>query len=303
MVKSFTIAARSLAVAVLVAGIGLVAACLPASADPALWVARGPHATVYLFGTIHVLRKNERWESPEIAKALATSQEIWLEVPHLDDAAQTRKITAQLGFDRRHPLSTVLPRKDLMRLDNVARAIGVAQGEKAFEPMRPWLVAVALEAAVIEHAGYDPRDGVEQRLLHDKFARGKPIRGFETFAQQMHFFSDLSVPLEIELLENTMQDFDDGPKELNALVRAWMSGDQAAITRIMVDEVKQPFPALYRTILVDRNRRWAARIAQMLDGSGVKFVAVGAAHLAGPDSVQAALKRRGIAVTRIAETN
>lgn len=303
MVKSFTIAARSLAVAVLVAGIGLVAACLPASADPALWVARGPHATVYLFGTIHVLRKNERWESPEIAKALATSQEIWLEVPHLDDAAQTRKITAQLGFDRRHPLSTVLPRKDLMRLDKVARAIGVAQGEKAFEPMRPWLVAVALEAAVIEHAGYDPRDGVEQRLLHDKFARGKPIRGFETFAQQMHFFSDLSVPLEIELLENTMQDFDDGPKELNALVRAWMSGDQAAITRIMVDEVKQPFPALYRTILVDRNRRWAARIAQMLDGSGVKFVAVGAAHLAGPDSVQAALKRRGIAVTRIAETN
>jgi len=38
-------------------------------------------------------------------------------------------------------------------------------------------------------------------------------------------------------------------------------------------------------------------------GSGVRFVAVGAAHLAGADSVQAALARRAIRVERIATTH
>ena len=82
-----------------------------------------------------------------------------------------------------------------------------------------------------------------------------------------------------------------------------MNGDEAAITHIMVDEVKRPFPNLYRTLLVDRNVAWAGAIAKMLQGSGVKFIAVGAAHLAGPDSVQAALERQGVAVERVAATN
>jgi uncharacterized protein len=290
---------RFVIAAALLAGFGLALGAPAASADPGLWVAKGPHATVYLFGTIHVLHKDQRWKSPAVAAALAQSQEIWLEVPHLNDEAETRRVTAQLGFDPQHPLSSVLAAKDLARLDRVARAIGVAQGEKAFEPMRPWLVAVALEGALIKHAGYDPQSGVEAQLLRDQAVAGKPIRGFETFAQQMHFFADMSEKLEIDLLDNTLQDFDKGASDLNALVVAWSDGDQATIAHIMVDELKEPFPALYRTILVDRNAAWAKKIAALLQGSGVDFVAVGAAHLAGADSVQHMLERRGITVTRI----
>lgn len=289
--------------AALLAGFGLAAVAQPAAADPALWVAKGPHATVYLFGTIHVLRKDQSWKSPAVVAALAASQDIWLEVPHLNDAAQARSVTQQLGFDPRHPLSTVLSHKDLARLDRDAKAIGVAQGEKAFESMRPWLVAVMLEGALIRHAGYDPRSGVEEQLLRDKAVAGKPIRGFETFAQQMHFFADLSEKREIDLLENTLADFDKGPRDLNALVIAWSRGDQAAIAHIMVDELKEPFPALYRILLVKRNAAWADKIAALLQGSGVDFVAVGAAHLAGPDSVQHMLERRGVTVTRVGAAN
>jgi uncharacterized protein len=294
---------RSFFAAALFAGFGFVAVVQPAAADPGLWVAKGPHATVYLFGTIHVLRKGQSWKSPAVAAALAASQEIWLEVPHLNDEAQTRRVTEQLGFDPQHPLSTVLSHKDLARLDRVAKAIGVAQGEKAFEPMRPWLVAVALEGALIKHAGYDPQSGVEEQLLRDKAVAGKPVRGFETFAEQMHFFADLGEKREIDLLDNTLGDFDKGATDLNALVVAWSHGDQAAIAHIMVDELKGPFPALYRTILVDRNAAWAKKIAALLRGSGVDFVAVGAAHLAGPDSVQHMLERRGATVTRVSAMN
>ncbi len=272
----------------------------PALAEPGLWLAKGPSATIYLFGTIHVLHKNQVWETPAIARALADSQELWLEVPDPGDAKALQPLIAQLGSDPQHPLSTKLPPQVLAHLDAVAKSIGMREGEQGLEPMRPWLAAVALEDGLLVHAGFDPGSGVEPLLLRDAVAAGKPVRGFETLEQQMRFFADLPSALERELLENTLEDFDQGAEQINALVDAWSNGDDAAIARAANDELRTSFPELYRTILVERNDRWAEAIAQMLKGVGVKFVAVGAAHLAGPDSVQIALQRRGVVVERLA---
>ena len=294
---------RIAALAAVVACLVLLAPAAPAQAEPGLWVAKGPNATVYLFGTIHVLRKNQAWETPAIANAFAASQELWLEVPDPDNVKAVQDLIAQLGADPQHPLSAKLAPPVLAHLDAVAKSAGMAAGEKTLDPMRPWLAAVALEDATLVNAGYDPQSGVEPQLLRDAAAAGKPVRGFETLDQQMRYLADLPPATELELLENTLDDFDQGASKLNQLVDAWMSGDAAAIAHATVDELKGPYPELYRTILVQRNEAWAAAIAQMLSESGVKFIAVGAAHLAGPDSVQTALARRGVRVERVHSTH
>jgi uncharacterized protein len=291
------------AAGIILAGLILLLACGPAAAEPALWLAKGPKAMIYLFGTIHVLKKDAAWESRGIAKALALSQELWLEIPNPGDTTDARTLTQQLGFDPQHPLSAKLPAPLLTHLDAAAKAVGMKEGEKTLEPMRPWLASVALEDALLIHAGYDPDSGVEPQLRRQAVTAGKPVRGFESMAQQLHFFADMAPGLELQLLQQTLRDFDQGRQEIDALVDAWMSGDDDGITRTIVDEVRQPFPALYRTLFVERNEAWAAAIAQMLRGSGVTFVAVGAGHLAGPDSVQAMLERRGIEVERVNSAN
>ena len=265
-----------------------------ALADPSLWVIKSPSATVYLFGTIHLLRARGDWETQAIKGALADSQELWLEVPDLDDADTARKLVTQLGYDSTHPLSTVLPAKDLARLKSAASSLGLAQGEATFEPMRPWLAAVALTESQILHAGFDPTAGVEHILMEQWKDSQKAVRGFETLDQQLHFFADLPPRLQEEVLENALADFDDGIAKLNTIVGAWMRGDQKAIARLIVDELRQPLPDLYRTLIVERNERWANTIDGMLKETGNRFVAVGAGHLAGPDSVQAKLLAKGI---------
>ena len=40
-------------------------------AEPALWVASSPTATVYLFGTVHMLKQDLPWRSPRIDHAIA----------------------------------------------------------------------------------------------------------------------------------------------------------------------------------------------------------------------------------------
>jgi len=292
--------AQRMVIAAGVAASALLCAGAPARAEPGLWIVHGPKATIYLFGTIHVLHQNQVWETPEITRAFAASQELWLEVPDPDNVQAVQPLIAQLGADPQHPLSTKLAPPVLAHLDAVAKSVGMREGERTLDPMRPWLAAVALEDALLVHAGYDPHSGVEPALLRDAQAAGKPVRGFETLEQQMRFFADMSPAVELQLLENTLQDFDQGASKLDAMVNAWIKGDDAAITRTTVDEIKKPFPELYRTIVVQRNEAWAEAIAQMSNGSGVTFIAVGAAHLAGPDSVQNALARRGVRVDRVA---
>ena len=282
-----------------IAGAMLLLAGRPAAAAPGLWLAQGPNAAVYLFGTIHVLKPNMTWETPAIAKALAASQELWLEIPDPGAAQDAQTLTRELGFDPQHPLSAKLPPAVLAHLDAVAQSAGLPQGEKSLEPLRPWLAAVTLEQSVVVHAGFDPRSGVDPQLLHQAITAGKPVHGFETLSQQLHFFADLAPSLELQLLEDALDEYDKGAEELNALVDAWLAGDDAAIARATVDEVRGPFPALYQTIFVQRNQNWATAIAQMLQSPGVRFVAVGAGHLTGPDSVQTMLQRRGIKVTRV----
>ncbi len=65
-----------------------------------------------------------------------------------------------------------------------------------------------------------------------------------------------------------------------------------------MNEFKKKAPAVYEKFLVQRNIAWSEKIAEILKRSGVQQIAVGAAHLAGPDSIQVQLAKRGIKVER-----
>ena len=84
----------------------------------------------------------------------------------------------------------------------------------------------------------------------------------------------------------------------DAIVTAWMAGDVATLAKLIDQDIAANEPDAYRALVVNRNIAWAKYIEQLLKGSGVSFIAVGAGHLAGPDSVQAQLAKRGIEVQR-----
>ena len=74
----------------------------------------------------------------------------------------------------------------------------------------------------------------------------------------------------------------------------------ATIESVGVQPMRDESELMYQSLLVNRNINWAGQIQTLLEGSGTVFIAVGAAHLAGDDSVQAQLARRGITAERVA---
>src|SRR6185437_16714543 len=97
----------------------------PVAATPAVWVVKSPTATVYLMGLVQLLRPNTNWHTPQIARDIAESQELWLEVADPEDASQALALIRKYGVSTEGPLTKRLPPQDLAALDKVAQGINV----------------------------------------------------------------------------------------------------------------------------------------------------------------------------------
>lgn len=268
-----------------------------ALAEPALWAIKDQDSTIYLFGTIHVLKPDTKWRSPRIDKALADSGDLTLEIVGADDPAVMQPLILKYGLDPAHPLSSKLTPETFQHASALAKDSGVPP--QALNMMRPWLAAVSLSLAPVIKAGYDPRSGVEQVLIKEVAAAGKPENAFEVPEQQIRFFADLPPKTEAEFLSATLDDVDEGVGKIDKMVGAWAAGDTKALEAEFISEMKGDYPELYQLLIVKRNEDWARQLKTKLAGSSVSFVAVGSGHLVGPDSVQVQLAKLGIKAERV----
>ena len=264
---------------------------------PALWVVKDADSTLYLFGTVHVLRPTTGWNSPRVQAAFESASDIWFEISNPDDQAAVIPLVQQYGMSPQTPLSSRLTAEEVAQLDVAAQTIGLTAAQ--MEPMKPWLVGLTLSVAPLLKAGYDPQSGVEQALKARAIAAGKPVHGLETIEEQIGMLATLPDDVQLELLRETLKDYDQAVVRLDSMVEAWAKGDVKALDKIVVEEMKTDAPELYKALLVDRNTDWADQIQTQLQGSGTAFIAVGAAHLTGDDSVQSILKSRGVAVESV----
>ncbi len=290
--------ARSAMVA-LAALAGLLAG--PANAEPALWKIQGAQATIYLFGTVHVLKPGTDWRAPKIAAAIAASGALWLEIPDAGDAAALQPLILKYGIDPEHPLSTRIDAATHDKFITLMDQLGVAPDQ--MEPLRPWMAGVALATMPLARAGYDINSGVEHLLRQTMEADHKPVLGFETAEQQIRYLADMPPAAEIDFFRSQIDDAGKVVSDLDGLIAAWSAGDEPALERLLNTDLRDRYPDLYRRLLVDRNHRFAEGIARLAKGSGpasakVIFVAVGAGHLVGADSVLADLAKLGLTAVR-----
>ena len=268
-----------------------------AMARPALWVVKHADTTIYLFGTVHLLPNDTAWHSPALDEALTKSHTLYIEITD-DSSAGVAALVLKYGLDPAHPLADRLDKAEVQQLQAAADQAGVPGGMQTLNMMRPWLAALTLAAAPLLKAGLDPEHGVDKQLKAQMLAAGKQVLGLETSEQQIHFLADMPESTQMDFLRSTLKDVDKGPAQLTELINAWKVGDVDKIARIEDQDMRQQSPELYQRLLVARNQTWATKIASLLKSPGTIFVAVGAAHLAGPDSVQAQLNKMGIKTVR-----
>lgn len=291
--------AAALAAATMLAGPAL-AESVPAPklmADPAIWMVKDADTTIYLLGTVHVLKPGTEWLDGGVKKAYDASSEVVLEVLQPDNPAAMQPLMAKYGVDPDGPpLTAKLPADQRAPYEEAVKAIGAPVA--AFETFQPWTVSMILSLSAIQKAGYAPDSGVERQIAAAAKRDGKTLGQLETLDQQLGFFASLPEPAQVTLLTQTLGQLKNVGPMFDKMVADWAKGDPEALAKLL-NEAMTGTPELTKVLLTDRNTRWAQWIDDRLDKPGTVFVAVGAGHLAGKGSVQDALKVRKLRAKRI----
>lgn len=254
--------------------------CLDTQAQSPVWALRGAHNTVYLAGSVHLLKKDDMSLPPAFDRAYASAKTLVMEVDIDDvDSPAAQALILQKGmFADGSTLRDSISAASYGRVVAEATRLGLPmEGLQQFEP---WAVALTLTQLEYVQLGFDPDEGVEKQLGRRAHADGKHILGLETLEQQIDILASLSKDDQAAFLEQTVTEMGDADRETQQIIAAWRSGDAAKLAALMSEDF-QTFPRLYHALVTDRNRRWMPQIERLLKAEQNYLVIVGALHLVG----------------------
>ena len=273
----------------------------PAAKDinPAMWMVRDKDTTIYLFGTVHVLRPGLNWLKDDVKAAFDASDELVIEVQEPADPAAMQATVNQLASNPQGvTLRSLLTPPVLTKYEKTLGTLNIPP--VALDQYEPWFASVTLTTLPLMMQGYDLNSGAEKVLMSAAKAQDKPVGQLETVEQQLGIFDSLSTEEQVALLDVTLDAVPEVTTQIDALVDAWGKGDQATLDKLM-NEGMESYPGLYDALLTNRNANWVKWIKARMEKPGTVFMAVGAAHLVGKDSVQAQLAKQGINSVQVTE--
>jgi uncharacterized protein YbaP (TraB family) len=254
--------------------------CLGAQAQSSVWALKGAHNTVYLAGSVHLLKKDDTSLPPALNHAYAAAKELVMEVDidELDSPAAEALVLQKGVFADGSTLSDSIGAARYAQVATEAARLGLPiEGLQQFEP---WAVALTLTQLEYLQLGFDADSGVERQLGRKAHADGKPIRGLETIEEQLSVLASLSKEDQAAFLEQTIAELPDAERETREILAAWRSGNGAKLAALMSEDFHS-FPRLYQALVTDRNRRWLPQIERLLKNEQNYLVIVGALHLVG----------------------
>lgn len=263
--------------------------------DPALWVVKDADTTLYLFGTVHILKPGMSWFDEAVKEAFDKSDRLVLEIVE-PDAAMTQKLFAKYGLDQNgKKLSSKMTAEENAIFAKAMEKVGLPAA--TFEPFDPWAAAVTMQVVGLQKGGYDTNSGVETQLTAAAKAANKPIGAVETMEGQLAIFDGLSQETQVKFLVESAKVVDDMTLSMDKMVALWAKPDPDGLAQVMNEGLTDP--KLHAALLTSRNANWAVWINKQLEKPGTTFMAVGAGHLAGTTSVQHLLSAYGIKAERV----
>jgi len=282
------------------AALAALATAAPAAmpdADPAMWVVKDADTIVYLFGTFHGLDGKSDWFNDEVKTAFDASQEVYLEAILPENMAELQPLLVKYAVDPTgKTLTSRLSPEAKAKYEKAMGKIGIPS--QAFEPLEPWAVSMTMVGIAGQKLGLKPEHGADAVITKAAKGAGKKLGELEGAEAQFRMFDAMPEAQQVKQLEITLDEVEKMGPQLQAMLASWGQGDAPGLAKLITAGFEQD-PELYELMLTKRNAAWADWIAKRMDQPGTVFVAVGAGHLVGKDSVQDVLAAKGLKSERV----
>lgn len=262
------------------------------ASQTSVWKITRDGKTLYLGGTLHMLRSSDFPLPPEFDAAFAASSKLVFEtdISRLQSGEMTTTIMEQGMFTDGTTLQKVLTPKAWKAVQDYCAKSGVPLEQ--MQPMKPWLFTVMLAALELQKIGVSST-GVDLHLFNQATSAGKSTGELEPFEQHIKHLVTLGAGKESEMIEKSLEDLRELPQIIDRIIAAWRSGNEKQIDELLLSDMRKKYPSIYKSLLSDRNVAWLPKLDAFLKTAETEFVLVGAGHLPGPHGLLALLKARG----------
>lgn len=267
-------------------------------AQSSVWKVENDSQVLYLGGTVHLLRASDYPLPDPYDQAYAESSTLVFEtdLSSMSDMSVQASLLQQLSYSDGRSLKTVLSDEAYSVLENYTAGVGLPL--PMLEKFKPGMIVSTLQLMEFQKMGFTPQ-GVDAHFNSRAIADGKTLGQLETVEAQIGFLAAMGEGNESEFILLSLADLSETAEIMDDMIEAWRIGDNGALEDLFVKDMIEQAPAVYESLLKQRNFDWLPQIEMMLSNDNVEFVLVGAAHLVGPHGLLNLLENEGYSVQQL----
>jgi uncharacterized protein YbaP (TraB family) len=262
-----------------------------------IWEIKGNGNTLYLGGSVHILRASDYPLPVEFDSAYNKAATIVFEtdISKLEDPAIAQSMLSKGMYHDERTLKSVLDTKVYEDLAKACKEANIPI--ENLSKFKPSVVVLLLTVTKIKSLGIS-EEGVDKHFFTKAVADGKKTFGLESVETQIDLLTSMGDGNENALVKHSLKEFHKMEKQLTSLISSWKKGDSKLMVKEL-EEMKKEYPTLYTAMLVNRNNAWMPQIEVFLTDKTVEFIIVGSLHLHGQDGLLALLKAKGYTVKQM----
>jgi uncharacterized protein YbaP (TraB family) len=240
----------------------------------------------YLFGTFHMLCRDEIKFSNNLLMALQNAEEVYFEMD-LDDPSNTLGVLFFMNMKNNQTLQNLYTEEEYRKLQLFFKD-SLKTSLTAFQKMKPSFLEAFLIPKMLPCKNMS---GVEQELLKIAIKNKKEVKGFETIAFQAAVFDSIPYSHQAKNLLKSIDSIHQYKIYFDSMIQVYQSQQLDRMEALITDSafgIKEGFEWL----LDKRNINWVNQLAGIIPNKNI-FIAVGAGHLVGKKGLIELLKKEG----------
>lgn len=271
---------------------------IPKTENALLWEinGKGLKQPSYLYGTIHMIGKEDFFLTDATKEAFAKTKKVTFEI-NMEDMTDMSKIMplmmkAFMAGDT--TLQDLLTTEEYKQVSDYFEKMGLPMMFlNRIKPMFLSALTSGGEGNIMDGSGNSDIVSYEIELMDMAKEASKSIDGLETAEFQMSMFDSIPYKVQAKMLVESINTEGGGGDQLDQLVKLYKEQNLEAMQQMM--EADDGIGKYEDLLLVGRNKNWIPIMGEMMQEQST-FFAVGAGHLGGKEGVVALLRMEGYEV-------
>jgi uncharacterized protein YbaP (TraB family) len=271
---------------------------LPSTGETTVWKVKSESSEMYIGGTIHVLRESD-FPLPAVFDEAYEKAELLVfetDIGKISDPETQTLIINKAVYTDGTTIDKVISTETYSLLEEYCAGIGIPMS--AIMQYKPSMIMLTLVAMKLQKLGVT-EEGVDKFFYKKATTDEKNIEGFETIEEQIEMIATMGDGIEDDFITHGINEIKIIGEIFEKIIDSWKTGDNDKLIDLLIKEMKEKFPNLYKKMLDDRNIKWLVKLEEYLKTAQTEFVLVGAGHLVGEKGVIEQLKKRGYEVEKL----